>query len=568
MKTTDMNLPKKDDFPLFYAYANAVCKGIKSKKTRDEVKVELFSHLFDTYDRNIAIGMSHEDAEKNAVENMGDTEAVSATFKKLYPFSPESFAKSITSELICGIFYSFFAIFIFASGLSWTWIFFLSSIIRIITSISHLKKVNRFFAVVFYTAIINLFATGTIWAYQLYFTAGMSVIYAILIINCTLASICYVFLFLGFSDLKSQQETLKKSKRFEIFLYAASLIFVQIGMTVLKMLDFQEALKMLLSLFVYPIFILCAVYSLLAIHRFTYLLEDLDILPQKQSKVNRLFLASLMLIFLLSFFAVGYASARRQPKAVTPIYTSNEELADIKENMLALGFPKERLAELTNEEISKYRGAYQMYIDANDEDIYYSALDNISYTTYAFYLPEDDDRPQRIRYIMYLEYQDNQKFLRSGLYFSPSYRSADPEDAYELNEYDGAYYRILCDVDDETKEIIPFYQNSSSLGDSKTPVGCDFNFLNDSKNRRAYFAQTVIPSEYTVKPTYGMVISSENDIILINCKYYSQQYYGLHTLWNTPVEDYFFEYENVYPRSYNHGYIYAKIGDDSEDYLS
>ena len=563
---TDMNLPNKDDFPLFYAYANSVCKGIKSKNARDEVKVELFSHLLDAYERNVATGMSSEDAEKNAVENMGDTEAVSETFKKLYPFSPESFAKSITSELIWGIVYSLLTLFGFTSG--FTVGLYITAVTRIIRPIYLLKKINGFFTAVFYIAIINFIATGMIWAYQLYFTAPISTFYVLLTVNCTLASICYICLFLGFAKLDSRQNTSRKSEWFKTFLNTASLIFARIGMTVFKILNVPEALIILLFFFVYPIFILCTAYSLIAVYRFTYLLEDLNVFPEKQSKEKSLFYIITIFIILLSFFAVGFASARRQPKAVTPVYTANEDLEDIKDNMLALGFPKERLAELTNDEISKYRGAYKMYIDIEDEDYssYHSSSGYATYTTYAFHLPADDKRPQRIRYIIYLEYQDSQKPLRNGFYFSPSYSDADPEDKYELQEYDGAFYRILCDVNCETKEIIPFYQNASSIGNSYTPVGCDFKFLKNSENRRAYFAQTVIPAEDTTTPTDGMGISTENDNILIYCDYYSPHFNGLLIFCNTQVENYLYVYtDRAFTNSYNHDRIYAIISDDSEN---
>ena len=77
----------KKEYLILDAYIKTVSKEIKDRKVKRELKEELFSHLIEIYERNIALGMSDEDAQKDAVSHMGDSEAVAETFKKLYPIS-------------------------------------------------------------------------------------------------------------------------------------------------------------------------------------------------------------------------------------------------------------------------------------------------------------------------------------------------------------------------------------------------------------------------------------------------------------------------------------------------
>ena len=68
-------------------YIDNVWKGIRDRKVKNELKDELLSHLLEIYEINIALGLSDDDALKDAVAHMGDSEAVSKTFKQIYPIS-------------------------------------------------------------------------------------------------------------------------------------------------------------------------------------------------------------------------------------------------------------------------------------------------------------------------------------------------------------------------------------------------------------------------------------------------------------------------------------------------
>ena len=58
----------KNEMKILNTYINNVCKGIRDRKVKNELKDELLSHLLEIYERNIALGLSDEDAQKDVYE--------------------------------------------------------------------------------------------------------------------------------------------------------------------------------------------------------------------------------------------------------------------------------------------------------------------------------------------------------------------------------------------------------------------------------------------------------------------------------------------------------------------
>ena len=90
----------KKEYLIIDTYIDNVCKGIENRKVKREITDELSSHIMELYERNIALGMSDDDAQKDAVSHMGDSEAVSKTFRKLYPISTIKYLKQRALILI------------------------------------------------------------------------------------------------------------------------------------------------------------------------------------------------------------------------------------------------------------------------------------------------------------------------------------------------------------------------------------------------------------------------------------------------------------------------------------
>ena len=48
----------KKEMKILNTYIDNVCKGIRDRKVKNELKDELLSHLLEIYERNIALGLS------------------------------------------------------------------------------------------------------------------------------------------------------------------------------------------------------------------------------------------------------------------------------------------------------------------------------------------------------------------------------------------------------------------------------------------------------------------------------------------------------------------------------
>ena len=49
---------------------------------------ELTNHLEDNYERNLAVGMTEEEARQNAIDKMGDSDALSYRLSAVHSYSP------------------------------------------------------------------------------------------------------------------------------------------------------------------------------------------------------------------------------------------------------------------------------------------------------------------------------------------------------------------------------------------------------------------------------------------------------------------------------------------------
>ena len=61
-----------------------ICSGIVSGRIRSEVRQELADHFEDTRERNLAVGMSEEEAEAQALKSFGDPDVLRSRMSDLH----------------------------------------------------------------------------------------------------------------------------------------------------------------------------------------------------------------------------------------------------------------------------------------------------------------------------------------------------------------------------------------------------------------------------------------------------------------------------------------------------
>lgn len=84
----------------FEKYTDEICSQIKCSEVHNDIKEELTSHLEEIRDDYVSKGMALEEAEKLAIEHMGDSEQIGFELDKVYKKTPEYKSLIITFILI------------------------------------------------------------------------------------------------------------------------------------------------------------------------------------------------------------------------------------------------------------------------------------------------------------------------------------------------------------------------------------------------------------------------------------------------------------------------------------
>ena len=77
-----------------------LCSGIMSKSERQSVRDELYDHLMCRYETNLAVGMDEAEAEKKAIEALGNKSALKDNLQKVHWYYPAQSLKSALYLLV------------------------------------------------------------------------------------------------------------------------------------------------------------------------------------------------------------------------------------------------------------------------------------------------------------------------------------------------------------------------------------------------------------------------------------------------------------------------------------
>ncbi len=458
----------KKEFNIINTYINTATKEIKDKKIKRELKEELFSHLIEIYERNIALGMSNETAQKDAVEHMGNSEAVAQTFKKLYPISAYKFFKSSTCVLV----YSFIHYFITIWGCN-TPIsevqnsrFFLVFAIQIVVFWCFCK-INKYFKATFITTIINYLCILGYSTVNNYFVIEYDIKY-IIVFSFILDALRYIFFFKGIQQIEKDIEIEEKASLSPRG--ATVLMIITHAIVVASVfIDFEISfVLLLLAVFtgIYPISLIGSSYDLF---------NRIEVDIYKTVRSRRKVIISVVAFCLIAFTVTSVIPLKHPELKDFNKSTINmsEKAQKIRENIISLGLPETIANDLPDDEIMLYGNAKKMEADTKDDE--YVTLRN---RAYAFYIYDDKENLDYVRILICLDEFDNyEKFYRDGIYvYMP-----------DENEFD-YFTHILCEYDGKTKSIVPIYNN---LTDIDKAVGCEFTLPKNSENERIYISASI-----------------------------------------------------------------------------
>lgn len=346
----------KNEMKIINTYIDNVCKGIRDRKVKNELKDELLSHLLEVYDKNIALGMTDEDAQKDAVAHMGDSEAVSKTFKQIYPISSAEYFKDTGRWFAWGLVFCMLWSYRGFIGLFALSIYLILSLnrIKIINKRLHtaynISKVNSILNLIFFFAYHNTLINE-------------NVMIAVVICLNIITIVTYIFTIIGLVRVRKDLGEEKTYKGLAL----SSVLSIILCFT---MICIQLFVKHNLGL----IFTSLAISILPAGFMYTIVTEDIDKLgtgvPQdKKTKIERYIFALVFGVVGISLFFTSEIFTYYQPIDYV-VNDVDTDVNEIRNKLVNLGLPENVANELPESEIVKYKNATELQVDSLPEDTY------------------------------------------------------------------------------------------------------------------------------------------------------------------------------------------------------
>ena len=469
----------KKEMKILNTYIDNVCKGIRDKKVKNELKDELLSHLLEIYERNIALGLSDEDAQKDAVAHMGDSEAVSKTFKQIYPISSaEYFRRSgwlLAYPLLLYFTYGLRAV----DTLYWITFCLFFSLYRI-------RKVNNLFRTAFITTIINgivqtiFFVLQNFIHFEREFSLFVAIAYQIMIV------VIYTLIILGLIQVKKKLNEPKA----DFWLAYASIPALVLSNTLAIFSKFLGVTD-----WAFPALLIGFLINFLPAAVIYTTVRDIDNLglqiPHKMHTKKKVVI-TFLISFIITLGLCIYSVFVPYPPIDYSTDDLNTDITEIKNNLIELGLPQNIASELPESEILKYKTATKLDIYEEDErDNPFSDEDEATeddlteshYVSYLFTLPETENEPYRVRILIAVDrFQEFDETLYTEL--ALDYSDIDSSDIF---------CKMLCDTNNITKEIEPIHNDVVTYDDYQS-LYYIFTPTKNAENHRAYIAQTVIPT--------------------------------------------------------------------------
>lgn len=475
----------------FEGYVTEICKGIKSRPMREEIKEELLCHLEDNYERNVAIGMTEDEARLDAMKKMGDGENLSFLLSEVHSHSPlKSMNSALASVIACFTCINF----IFSGTLKEVLV--TLGIILMFSPLLRMRKMNdktekafhffNFFALsqLFYYCI-SIGNIMPIWADNIYYA-----------VNSLFKGLFWFFFFRGLNEAceKYLDNESKKPKLVLCGAFYMILSFLTGGILILS-----EGETITFNDFIAPIaLVFMFVYTIVQLVRTKNILWNADseysILPADKKHLTTF--SCVLAVCFATVLAFNYASATRAPiKTELVIHDVSEaertEADKVREKMLDWDVKEQIVEDLPDSEILKYKDAAFVTWGADGGSLFGNSEASCVVWYYFFFFPDELD-PQYcsdVRLLCYIEseYSDKVKsFYRKGFYYAPWDNVLPLNTGENLN---GSFISIITDEKGKKYNAEPFF--TYNLGDDyvlEWPKGFEYR---EEKGQRVYYAANI-----------------------------------------------------------------------------
>ena len=493
--------------PDFSEYVNEICKGIKSRPRREEVIEELTNHLEDNYERNLAVGMSEEEAKADAISKMGDKDTLAYRLSAVNSYSPLKAMSATFFSLIAGYIMMNF----FLNGIVQD-IFQIVGITGVFSSLLRMRKMNGTMEKAFHFFNFSVLIRMLLYCLKLGRILPVPVETAIGVAILVTQGFFWFFLFTGL--YKVCKPHIKEGKK-EPHFYFCGIYHLLLSFFNSILLILAEGEDTNFDAFILPWFmIFMYFFGTVQLIRTRNILWDADseygILP-----ADRKFKITYECVVALCFATVilfNYVTSTQAPvKTELVIHdVSQEEQAEadkVRQKMLDWDVDPQIVEDLPDSEILKYKDAEFVTWGAEGGSMGGSFFETGAQSDlwyYWFFIPDKEyEGNYYVRLLCYIEshYADSIKGLyRKGFYYVPWYKGVTPLNLDD--EYNGSFISIVTEENGKKYNAEPFFTyNLTDENITEYPKGFEYR---EEKGQRVYYSTQIgVTNLYNSVSMYG-----------------------------------------------------------------
>ncbi len=513
-----------EDDRKFGGFLSDICGDILFKKVRAEVEDELYDHLMCQYEKNLACGMTEEEAEKQAKKDLGSTNELKQKLSAVHSYFPSLSAKKALDMMIAG-----FLIYFIGGDYYFLAVF---GLLFVLCSAFCLRTANKTLKIGFAFSVLH-FATviGAI-SFENWFYLNQPLSICITVLHAVLYLLMMFFISRGITELvKPYINEFTKPIRFGFPLILIAVLCIVGLFLAIETRSVFGTIPNGISLSISGVVI--AIFFCTALGRASKLLYSRDIEYNiETSPIKKGLVIACAFIVAVSCFAVGSfnfgkESTQGVESVIDDVQMSDKEYDRICGNLLSYGVPKNVVENLPKSEIARFKGSMnynemtpsakklydseKKYYEENAPDRYTEHEKNgfnYDFSVWLIGMNNEDREHKDIRAIYYFKYPEKMKHkFNDILFFNTLTYNNYSSDILNIVFNDSEYVKLF---DDSGKEFKPF---STYLSSDLVPNYVTMNIrqaieFQARENLNIYYAvtysdsltegETVIPNDYSI----------------------------------------------------------------------
>ncbi|MBQ4603834.1 MAG: hypothetical protein IJB16_04445 [Clostridia bacterium] len=492
-----------------------LCSGIMSQKERQSVRDELYDHLMCKYEINLAVGHDEEQAEKKAIEELGDVSTLRFKLGQVHSYAPKPSLKKAMNLLIFGYVLTSFHLSFF-NGMKEITTFIAT--VCMLVALFCFRTANKKLKVAFILKTISSVLSWIAYAVNPIYSLSFIVSAVIGVFANLLSPVSVIFMILGIKELVVPHiGTFLKKIPFDAAVFFngfIGLINVVIFGFIIDDGDLNAEFE---SISLFGIMLICIILNLVVFFRSSKVLWNSDHEYRIEDSASKKWIAALVVTAVAVVPRVAIDISLANQKAEISDYTiedyivSDEEYERICTNLLSYDIPEEIVYNLPKSEIVNYSGCVAKDdLNERDENYLYETVStfenmicndvNVKFSVCAIGMNDKDGYPY-VRVLSWVDYLTTSDYAYSDAVFWKYHEERNIPLNYE-GKYNGNFLLILSDENGKIEKNKPLdiYTDKDALTDRMIGVRFeakkdlliihaeDFGLASTYKTRNANYA--------------------------------------------------------------------------------